>query len=202
MSNIYQSDEPAVSLNVEGDEMTLMIDGRQAMQHWEYELMQRSADILCDDQLLGYKEGSNQSGKRYIEAGLGLGISARRIGDHNSTSEHTVIEKYSRVIDIYHEKLPPLPSTVKVIHDDFFRFVESAPSNYYDGIFFDPALPLPLWDKSAFWDDVVPHFKRILKPGGLLGEILSIGWTRTASTERQVAVVTPKTELPGALNIA
>ena len=84
-----QPTNPDVRLieNADG-EVTLEIDGRQAMQEWERELMWASADLLC-----GF-------GSRFLEVGLGLGLSALRIANDPRTAHHTVIEKYPRVIEI------------------------------------------------------------------------------------------------------
>ena len=157
-----QPEDPEISLEVINGETTLTIAGRQAMQQWEYELMRRSAEIMCEGTI------ADTQSKNYLEAGLGLGISARHIGSHASTAQHTVIEKYAKVIQLYTQNFPVLPHRVKLIQDDFFRFIETAPSNYYDGIFFDPALPRPLWDQEDFWQQVTAHMKRILKPAGRL----------------------------------
>jgi predicted O-methyltransferase YrrM len=51
-------------------EVTLYIDGNQAMQAWEHDLMVELADLLY------------QYGCEFLEVGLGLGISALRIAQH------------------------------------------------------------------------------------------------------------------------
>ena len=59
--------DPTITLVDDHGEVTLSIDGGQAMQAWERDLMHESADLLCS------------FGCDFLEAGLGLGISALRI---------------------------------------------------------------------------------------------------------------------------
>src|SRR5262249_42701979 len=63
-------------------EVTLSIDGHQAMQAWERDLMWAAADQLCT------------FGSEFLEVGLGLGISALRIASNPTTRRHVVVERY------------------------------------------------------------------------------------------------------------
>jgi spermidine synthase len=137
-------------------EVTLSIDNGQSMQGWERELMEESADLLC-----GF-------GSQFLEAGLGLGLSALRIARHPNTKRHTVIELYDDVIRLFRESHPELPSTLDIIRDDFFAYIRTLPPASFDGIFFDPALPTALWSDGPFWDEIVPVMARALRPGGAL----------------------------------
>lgn len=67
MRPIGQPGNPEIVLADHNGEITLYIDGNQAMQAWEHDLMVESADLLC------------QYGCEFLEVGLGLGISALRI---------------------------------------------------------------------------------------------------------------------------
>ncbi|HSM97661.1 MAG TPA: class I SAM-dependent methyltransferase, partial [Gallionella sp.] len=89
-----QPDDPEIALLEREGEVTLMIDGDQAMQAWERELMCLSSDLLC------------QFGSTFLEVGLGLGISALRIAGNPRTHRHVVIEKYRKVIDLFQECNP------------------------------------------------------------------------------------------------
>lgn len=151
----YQLDQPKIQLVEEQGEVTLYIDGDQAMQAWEKELMWRAADILC------------QFGSRFLEVGLGLGLSSLHIASHPSTQKHTVVEKYQEVIDLFYDKYCSLPDNLEIVHDDFFSFIDSIDSSIFDGIFFDPALPKPMWDDQEFWMNLIPKLVRVLKPGGV-----------------------------------
>ena len=73
---------------VAGDEVTLSINNGQSMQAWERALMEESADLLCE------------FGSEFLEAGLGLGLSALRIARHPRTWRHVVVELYDEVIPI------------------------------------------------------------------------------------------------------
>jgi hypothetical protein len=100
-----QPEDPDIRLIETPDEVTLLIDDEQAMQGWERELMYESADLLC-----GY-------GSRFLEVGLGLGLSALRIAENPATRHHVVLEKYQRVIDLFHERHPVLPPTLEIRQD-------------------------------------------------------------------------------------
>lgn len=157
MSTERQSDKPDIQLvGDDRGEITLLIDNGQAMQGWERELMIESAQILC-----GF--GSN-----FLEVGLGLGISALAIAEHPNTHRHRVIEKYQKVIDIFHERYPSPPSTLQVVNADFFEFVHGLEPESLDGIFFDPYLPPEMCNDETLWNEVVPLMVRALRNGGAL----------------------------------
>jgi predicted methyltransferase len=148
-------DEAKIEL-VEGDgETTLYIDGGQAMQAWERELMWRSADILC------------AWGSEYLEVGLGLGLSALRIAGHATTRRHIVVEKYQRVIDLFNERNPSPPASLQIVKADIFDFARSLAPESLDGVFFDPYLSKDVpYDMQKLWSDVLPAFVRALRVGG------------------------------------
>lgn len=135
-------------------EVTLAIDGGQAMQAWERELMHEAADILCT------------YGSVFLEVGLGLGISALRIASNPVTHRHLVVEKYPRVTELFYGRDPQVPAALEIMHADIFECAQLLPEASFDGIFFDPALPTPLWDDQALWDAFVPTLVRTLRPGG------------------------------------
>ncbi len=151
----YQLDEPEIQLVEAGKEVTLYIDGEQAMQAWERDLMWRAADILC------------QFGSQFLEVGLGLGLSSLRIANHPSTCKHVVVEKYQKVIDLFHNKHPVLPANLEIVYADFFEYIGLLESSSVDGIFFDPALPKPMWDDREFWSSLIPKMVRVIRPGGV-----------------------------------
>lgn len=159
MKTIQQPENPNIELvtSVNG-ETTLYIDGRQAMQAWESDLMWRSADILCT------------YGSRFLEVGLGLGISALRIASHPNTVQHTVIEKYQRVIDLFREGYPEVPRPLEIVCADFFEFVRTIPAGSLDGIFFDPYFGNKAtgWEEQPLWDATMPAIMRSLRVGGAL----------------------------------
>jgi predicted methyltransferase len=152
----YQPDDPEIALFEREGEVTLMIDGDQAMQAWERELMCLSADLLC------------QFGSTFLEVGLGLGISALRIAGNPRTQHHVVIEKYRKVIDLFLENNPSPPSALEIVHADFFDYVPKLQGESFDGIFFDPHLPKELREDEALWQEIVPQMVRTLRKGGAL----------------------------------
>lgn len=139
-----------------GGEVTLSINDGQSMQGWERELMEASADLLCS------------FGSNFVEAGLGLGLSALRIAKHPNTRRHLVVEFYDEVIRLFRERHPALPSSLEIRRDDFFEYVRSLEPSSLDGLFFDPALPESTWSDASFWDEIVPVMARALRPGGAL----------------------------------
>src|SRR5262245_57805147 len=117
---------PEIQLVEQGSEVTLLLDGRQAMQAWERDLMFASADLLCE-------HGSN-----FLEVGLGLGLSALRIAGNPRVRHHRVVEKYRRVIDLFSDRHPNLPPTLEIVEADFFDYLHGIEPASLDGIFFDP----------------------------------------------------------------
>lgn len=137
-------------------EVTLSIDGGQAMQAWERDLMYESADLLCT------------FGCRFLEAGLGLGLSAMRIASSPGTRHHRVVELYPRVVELFRARNTTLPPALEIVCADWFQYIEAIPPESVDGIFFDPALPESTWNDAAFWDRVVPLMRHALRVGGAL----------------------------------
>lgn len=156
MGKTTQPDDPQIELIDRDGEVTLTIDGDQAMQGWEHELMRRSADLLC-----GF-------GSEFLEVGLGLGISAVRIATNPCTRRHVVIEKYQKVIDLFRERHPSPPPALDLVQADFFEYVHGLESNSLDGIFFDPHVPPEMRSDEDLWYATVPMLVRGLKPGGAL----------------------------------
>jgi spermidine synthase len=155
MSRPKLPEDPDIALVETGTgEVTLAINGGQAMQAWERELMSEAADLLCS------------YGSEFLEVGLGLGISALRIASNPSTRRHLVVEKYPRVTELFYQHHPQPPEALEIVHADIFEFAHTLAPASFDGIFFDPALPEPLWDDQVLWDAFVPVLVRALRPGG------------------------------------
>ena len=149
-------ENPAIALiETTNGEVTLSINGGQAMQAWERELMNEAADLLC------------MYGSVFLEVGLGLGISALRIASNPSTRRHLVVEKYPRVTELFYQRHPQPPAALEIVHADIFEYAPTLAAASFDGIFFDPALPSPLWDDQTLWDAFVPVLLRALRPGGV-----------------------------------
>jgi predicted methyltransferase len=154
MSAPYPS-EGQVELVTEGSEVSLYLDGRQAMQAWERELMCRSADLLCSH------------GSEFLEVGLGLGISALHIAGHPGTRRHRVVEKYQRVIDLFRENNPSAPATLDVVNADIFEFAYELEPESLDGVFFDPFFSTGIaYDADELWNQVLPRLVDAIRPGG------------------------------------
>jgi hypothetical protein len=95
-------------------------------------------------------------GSEYLEIGLGLGLSALRIAGH----AHTVVEKYQRVIDLFHERHPTPPSSLQIVKADIFDFAQTLAPESLDGIFFDPYLSKDVpYDMQQLRDEVLPAFR-------------------------------------------
>ncbi|MBA2717458.1 MAG: class I SAM-dependent methyltransferase [Propionibacteriales bacterium] len=156
MRHSTQQDRPEIAFRRsehDGSE-TLFIDGEQAMQAWEAALMRRSAAMLC------------ACGQDFVEAGLGFGFSALEIARADSTRTHRVIEPYREVINAFHAAHPVPPDNLEIVHADFFNYLAKLEPDAIDGIFFDPALPPSMWDDEPFWMEMIPHFARVVRPGG------------------------------------
>lgn len=149
------SQTPDIRLVDQDGEVTLLIDGHQAMQAWERDLMMASADILC------------RHGSSFLEVGLGLGLSALHIARQPATRRHVVIEKHARVIDLFRQQHAELPPALEIVHADFFDHVGGLEPGALDGIFFDPWLPRHEALDEALWGRVMPLVRRALRPGGV-----------------------------------
>ena len=154
-----QPQDPQIEL-VETDlgEVTLLIDGDQAMQAWERELMWEMADMLCE------------YGSEFLEVGLGLGISALRIAGNSHTRRHVVLEKYGKVIELFRNRHPVLPDSLEIVHVDLFDYVYKLEPESVDGIFLDPYIPLGVRGhlKDPVWTEVIPAMVRALRIGGVI----------------------------------
>src|SRR5262249_36040215 len=127
MELVSQPEDPPIELvETNAGEVTLLIDGGQAMQGWERELMREMADMLCS------------YGSEFVEVGLGLGFSALRIAGNPSTRRHMVVEKYDKVIKLFQDRHPVLPNSLDIVHADFRDYVSQLETESVDGIFFDP----------------------------------------------------------------
>lgn len=156
MAARHQNENPDISLVETASERTLLIDGGQAMQAWETEIMWRSADILC------------RFGSEFLEVGLGLGISALRIAGAPTTVHHAVVEKYQQVISLFVERHPQLPAALEIVHADIVEHAHSLAPESLDGIFFDPYFPPEMLADTHLWADLVPAMRRALRVGGVL----------------------------------
>ncbi|SNY53572.1 class I SAM-dependent methyltransferase [Paractinoplanes atraurantiacus] len=156
MKHPAQPVDPDIALRRSGEgEVTLYIDGSQAMQGWEEPLMRRSAEILC------------RNGGSFLECGLGLGFSAIAIAEQPKTVKHTVIEVYPEVIEQFEQKHPDRPANLEIVRADFFEYIESVPTGTVDGLMLDPWLPRAMRDDAAWWDNLMrTQITRILRPGG------------------------------------
>ena len=155
MSSLEQWESPDIRLRETDDgQVTLSINGEQAMQAWERDLMWAGADWLCT------------FGSEFLEVGLGLGISALRIAGNPATTRHVVIERYARVIELFHEKHPEPPPALHIVRADVFDHFQHLAPESVDGIFFDPFMPSELENQQDLWDAFMPLARRALRPGG------------------------------------
>jgi hypothetical protein len=155
MTRTNPSDGPSIELRESDGEVTLLIDEGQAMQGWEEALMHESADLLC------------RHGSEFLEVGLGLGLSALRIAGNPSTRRHTLFEKHAEVIDLFRTRHPVVPETLSIVQADFFNVVSKLPPAAFDGIFFDPYLPMSVRTDRALWDEIMPFVVGSLRPGAV-----------------------------------
>jgi predicted methyltransferase len=165
VKHMDQPKEPEISLaRTETGEMTLLIDGHQAMQAWEEPLMKRSAELLC--------EGISGT---FLECGLGFAISAVEIAKQPTVEKHIVIERYSEVIEQVKAGELALPEKLEIIHDDFFDYIDTIDSGSIAGIMLDPWVPKSIRDDADWWDDLMRNgIRRVLTPGGRFVSFFSI----------------------------
>ncbi|MGH3941370.1 MAG: class I SAM-dependent methyltransferase [Pseudonocardiaceae bacterium] len=151
-------DPPIELVETDSGEVTLLIDGHQAMQAWESELMWEMADLLCE------------YGSEFLEVGLGLGISALRIAGNPRTRQHIVLEKYEKVIELFKDRHTELPDSLEIVNVDLFDYVHELESESVDGIFLDPYIPRGVCGNMTdpVWEEVMPVMVRALRIGGVM----------------------------------
>lgn len=157
MKHADQPIDPEVSfVRSEIGELTLLINGHQAMQAWEEPLMKRSAQLLC--------EGVHGT---FLECGLGFAMSATEIAHQSTVEKHIVVERYQEVIDWVQAEHVSLPDNLEIVHDDFFDYIDQLESSSIAGIMLDPWVPKEVRDDSAWWDSLIRDgIYRVLVPGG------------------------------------
>lgn len=149
------ADDLRIEIVEERGETTLYIGEVQMMQAWEDELMFKSGDLLCE------------FGDTFLEVGLGLGLSGLHIARHPNTRSHTVVEKYQKVIDLFHQRHPELPESLHIVHADILDYAETLAPDSLDGIFFDPELPPEINDNWDAMGRLVLRLKEAIRPGGV-----------------------------------
>jgi predicted methyltransferase len=161
-----QQATPSIDLvRAASGEVTLMIDDVQAMQGWEQALMWRAADLLC------------ARGTDFLEAGLGLGLSATRIAGRPGVRRHVVVEKYAKVIDLFRQEHPRPPAALRIEHADFFDYLDGLAADSFDGVFFDPELPRSFFSDRDLVDGFMPKLVRALRPGASFVPMFSLDGT-------------------------
>lgn len=142
-----------------------------------------SADVLC------------QFGSSFVEAGLGLGLSALHIARHPNTQRHIVVEFYDEVIRLFRERNTSWPSSLQIVRGDFFEYIRSLQPSSWTACSSIRALPEPTRSDEPFWDEMVPVMVRALRPGGALIPFFStvpvLRWQYVPHFER--VIVLPRT---------
>jgi predicted methyltransferase len=154
-----QPEDPDVQYLSENGEVTLSFDGIQVVQGWETDMLSTMSEMLCD------------FGGNILEVGLGLGISARKIANYPSIKRHIVVEKYQKVIDLFHinHGSAILPDTTKIVHADIFDFISQIEPNSLDGIFYDPYFPVvDMYEDPVVLEKLLPGLFAALRSGGAL----------------------------------
>ena len=135
----------------------LFIGGNDVMLTYENIIMKEMAEILknCDGKI--------------VEAGYGMGISAKYLDSYKNIKTHVIVEANKYVYD----NLINYANTVKdkdiiPVFDFFENWILKESNESYDGVFFDT---FPINCKGPNFDDfTIRNFKeiyRILKFGGL-----------------------------------
>jgi protein arginine N-methyltransferase 2 len=93
------------------------------MMDWETPLMEKHADIVCQD------------GGHILEIGFGLGISAGYIQQHDIQS-HTIIEIHDDIYELLLDWAKDKPNVIP-IKGDWFNVSNQLELNKYNGIFYD-----------------------------------------------------------------
>jgi spermidine synthase len=78
-----------------------------------------------------------------------------RIAENPNTHRHVVVEKHEKVIELFRDRHPMLPSTLEIVHADFRDYVRELEPESIDGIFFDPHATKDQRGTDALWAGVV-----------------------------------------------
>lgn len=126
----------------------------------EYHMMEVQAKIV------------GQHGGHILEAGFGLGCSAKHIDSYANVKEHTIVELNDNVYKNLLEYKNKSNVKINTINEDFECWIKNEKDNSYDGVFFDT---FPILDDDEYLDknnisNIQKVFKdiyRVLKPGGV-----------------------------------
>ena len=136
----------------------LFINRRPVMPTDENIIMKEMAEILknCDGKI--------------VEAGYGMGISAKYLDSYKNIKTHTIVEANKYVYDNLINYANTVKNTEIIPVFDFFEnWILKESNESYDGVFFD-TYPINCKEGPNFDDFTIRNFKeiyRILKFGGL-----------------------------------
>ncbi len=141
--------------SAQASEGKLFILGHQVMGDWATPYMKMLAEI------------STRQGGRVLEVGFGLGISASYVQQH-PIEEHHIIEANHDVFMTLQEFAKQSPHKVIPLEGTWQDVVTTLPSDYFDGILFDP---YPMTEQELTDRDYAyvffKHAFRLLRKNGI-----------------------------------
>lgn len=138
----------------------LFINGELVMNRDEIPIMNELAKVV------------GEHGGDIVEAGYGMGLSAKEIDNYPKVKSHTIIESnkqvYQTLVDYQNSNKKPV--IIIPVLDFFEDWVKTIPDNSYDGIIYD-TFALEQEDfhimGATYTRKVYHDIFRILKPGGV-----------------------------------
>ena len=136
--------------------------GKSIMMDWEYPIMKKSAEVIC------------QNGGRVLNIGFGLGLIDSEIQKH-PIDEHWIIEYHP---DVYIKMLEDgwhLKKNAKILYGDWRFYLPYLPK--FDGIYVDT------WEEDLF--QLHQYLPNILKKNGIYSFFNNINFNKTKDKIRE-----------------
>lgn len=166
---------------------SLAILGQPVMERWETPYMRRLAEAVCANKQVPVEA---KEGRRILEVGFGLGISAGFVSRMPGVTEHVIIEANDQVAKLAVAFAQSSPVKSSVINDFWQAATPKLASASFDGVLFDV---FPLTREELVDGESEKFFTeacRLLRPGGVFTFYFDVAksWYHCKKAFREVTV--------------